>query len=181
MIVSICFNLLNKLLGGSLPPFGSAGVVIEQDDHYLMVELPRGRLVFPGGFMKWHETPEQTARREGYEETGLDLRIGQLINIYHRSSTSLFRMSNICFVYHAEVVGGELRKNIEGKPQWLTEDEIRAHFGEHTQQVLEDYLRYRQLHHDVTAQDRLREDDPPPAEVRRSRYAPALSPLFFKP
>jgi ADP-ribose pyrophosphatase YjhB (NUDIX family) len=143
MIVSLCFNLLNKLLGGSLPPFGSAAVLVEQDDRYLVIELPGGHLAFPGGFMKWDETPAQTAQREGKEETGLDLRIGHLINIYPRASRSLFKMSNICFVYLAEVVGGELHKNIEGKPRWVTENEIRTHFGEDTLVVLDDYLEYR--------------------------------------
>ncbi len=143
MVVSVCFNLLNKLLGGGLPPFGSVAVIVQQDDRYLMVELPRGRLVFPGGFMKWDETPEQAAQREGKEETGLNLHISYLIKVYPRPTTSLFRMSNICFVYYAEVAGGKLRKSIEGKPQWLTEEEIRARFGEHTLGVLDDYLQYR--------------------------------------
>lgn len=147
-LVSICFNLLNKLLGGGLPPFGSVAVIVEQDNRFLMVELPRRRLVFPGGFMKWDETPTQAAQREGKEETGLDLHIGHLINIHSRTSRSLFRMSTICFVYRAEVSGGKLRNNMEGKPLWLTEDEIRAHFGEETLTVLDDYLRYRELHQD---------------------------------
>jgi ADP-ribose pyrophosphatase YjhB (NUDIX family) len=153
MVVSMCFNLLNKLLGGGLPPFGSVAVIVQQDDRYLMVELPRGRLVFPGGFMKWEETPEQAAQREGKEETGLDLHINRLINVYPRARKSLFEMSNICFIYHAEVAGGKLRKSIEGKPQWLTEDEIRARFGPHTLGVLDDYLRHRQLHQDTTTSE----------------------------
>src|SRR5947209_6502920 len=117
MLVSLCFNLLNTLLGGKLPPFASAAVIVEQDNRYLVIELPRGRLAFPGGFMKWRETPVQTAQREGKEETGLDLRIGQLINVYPSISTSMFNMSAACFVYQAEVTGGELRKNMEGKPR----------------------------------------------------------------
>jgi ADP-ribose pyrophosphatase YjhB (NUDIX family) len=157
MVVSMCFNLLNKLLGGGLPPFGSVAVVVQQDGRYLMVELPRGRLVFPGGFMKWEETPEQAAQREGKEETGLDLHIDRLIKVYARPRTSLFMMSNICFVYRAEVAGGKLRKSIEGKPRWLTEDEIRAHFGKDTLTILDDYLHYGLTHHnDVTAQDGLK-------------------------
>lgn len=152
-IVSIYFNLLNKLLGGRLPPFGSAAVIVEQDDRYLVIELPGGRLVFPGGFMKWDETPAQAAQREGKEETGLDLRIGHLFNFYPLPTRSLFKMSNVCFVYCAEVAGGTLHKNIEGKPRWVTEDELRAHFGEHTLGILGDYLEYRQQHQDATTSD----------------------------
>jgi ADP-ribose pyrophosphatase YjhB (NUDIX family) len=142
-LVSICFNLLNKLLGGGLPPFGSVAVIVEQDNRFLMVKLPRGHLVFPGGFMKWDETPTQAAQREGKEETGLDLDIGNLITIQSRPSTTPFRMSTVCFIYQAEVSGGKLRKNMEGTPLWLTEDEIRAHFGEETLGIMDDYLEYR--------------------------------------
>ncbi len=49
--VSIFFNILNTLLGGKLPPLSSAAVIVEEDNRYLVVELPRGRIVFPGGFM----------------------------------------------------------------------------------------------------------------------------------
>ena len=150
MLVSMCFNLLNKLLGGRLPPFGSAAVIVEQDNRYLIIELPRGRLAFPGGFMKWDETPAQAAQREGKEETGLDLRIGRLFNIYPLPTKTLFKMSTVCFVYCAEVVGGELHNNIEGKPRWVTEDELRAHFSESTLGILGDYLRYRQQSRDDT-------------------------------
>ena|SRR5437762_3333139 len=150
MLVSICFNLLNKLLGGGLPPFGSVAVIVEQDNRYLMVELPRKRLVFPGGFMQWQEKPAQTAKREGKEETGLDLHVAQLINIYSRTSTNILKMSTICFVYRAEVLGGTLRKNIEGVPMWVTEDEIRTRLDAYTLGILEDYLRFRQSHWDTT-------------------------------
>ena len=39
--VSLCFNILNVLLGGNLPPFGSAAVLVEEQDRYLVVELPQ--------------------------------------------------------------------------------------------------------------------------------------------
>ena len=150
MLVSISFNLLNKVLGGGLPPFGSTAVVVEQDNRYLVVELPRGKLVFPGGFMKWHEKPAQTAKREGKEETGLDLDIAQLINIYSSTSKNMFKMSTICFVYRANVLGGKLRKNMEGTPRWLTEEEIRTRFDAFSLVLLEDYLHFREIHWDAT-------------------------------
>src|ERR1700730_7290751 len=76
--VSVFFNMLNVLLGGHLPPWGCAAVIVEERDHYLVVELPRGRVVFPGGFMTWREDPKHTAQREAQEETGLLVRVDHL-------------------------------------------------------------------------------------------------------
>lgn len=140
---SIFFNLFNLLLGGKLPPFGSAGVIVEENDMYLVVELPGKHLVFPGGFMTWREDPRQAAQREGHEETGLLLEADDLINFYPCTSTSWLNMSTVSFVYHAKVVGGTLRNNIEGKPLWLPEQEVRARLTGHSRHILDDYLRYR--------------------------------------
>ena len=139
--VSVFFNLLNKLMGGKLPPFGSASVIVEKDGRYLAVELPRGRTVFPGGFMTWKELPPQAAEREGHEETGLQLRALDLIGVYANASDRFTRMSNVGFVYSAEVIGGNLRKTIEGRPRWLSEYELRQRMDAGNLRVLDDYLR----------------------------------------
>lgn len=138
--VSVFFNLLNKLMGGKLPPFGTASVIVEQDGRYLTVELPRGRTVFPGGFMTWKEQPSQAAEREGYEETGLRLRALDLIGVYANASKHMTQMSNIGFVYSAEVIGGKLHKTIEGRPCWLSESELRQRMDTGNLSVLNDYL-----------------------------------------
>jgi ADP-ribose pyrophosphatase YjhB (NUDIX family) len=141
--VSICFNTLNVLLGGKLPPFGSVAVIVEEHDHYLVVKLPGGRVVFPGGFMQWRETSREAARREGQEETGLLLRIGDLIGSYSSVSDTWTSMSTVSNVYYAEVTGGALRDNKEGRPCWLHEEELRMRLSTHSQQILDDYLCYR--------------------------------------
>jgi ADP-ribose pyrophosphatase YjhB (NUDIX family) len=138
--VSIFFNLLNVLLGGKLPPLGTASVVVERNDYYLVVELPREQIVFPGGFMHWREHPMQTAEREGKEETGLQLSIGPLVGYYPAASDSWLNMSNISFVYQAQVLGGSLRVSAEGKPCWLHETELRQRMSEHSLRILNDYL-----------------------------------------
>src|SRR5690349_17819025 len=124
--VSIFFNILNLILGGKLPPFGSACIIVEENDNYLVVELPGKRIVFPGGFMTWHETPQQAAEREGYEETGLELQADALINFYSCASKTWTNMSTISFAFEAHILGGELRPNMEGCPHWLSEPELRA-------------------------------------------------------
>ncbi|GCE11174.1 NUDIX hydrolase [Tengunoibacter tsumagoiensis] len=143
--VSLFFNCINLLLGGRLPPFGTAAVIVEQDEQYLVILLPRGRIVFPGGFMNWREHPREAAMREGLEETGLQLQADHLIGCYSRANTSLFNMSTISFVYHARIVGGRLRKSVEGQPLWLKEEELQRRMDKSSLQLLADYHRYRQI------------------------------------
>ncbi len=142
--VSFCFNLANLALGEKLPPFGSAAVVVEEQGRFLVMLLPGGRAVFPGGFMTWREHPREAAEREGREETGLVLEADDLINFYSLATTSWGALSTISFVYHARVRGGQLRAGMEGRPCWLTEGELRQRMDRHSLRVLDDYLRYRQ-------------------------------------
>ncbi len=137
--VGIFFNILNALLKGNLPPFGCVCILVEQDERYLIVERPEGSLVFPGGFMRWKERSEQTAQREGKEETGLDLRIGNIIGCYTTPSADFAAMSTITIVHRAEVEGGALRSSIEGRPYWVDEETLHSRLEEHYRIILNDY------------------------------------------
>jgi ADP-ribose pyrophosphatase YjhB (NUDIX family) len=68
----------------------SASVVVLRRDAVLMVERARppmlGLWSFPGGKSEQGETPEQTARRELLEETGL--RVGRLLRLGTASPTA---------------------------------------------------------------------------------------------
>ena len=137
--VGIFFNILNVLLKGNLPPFGCVCILVEQDERYLIVERPEGSLVFPGGFMRWRELSEQTAQREGKEETGLDLRIGDIVGCYTTPSIGFAAMSTITIVHRAEVTGGKLRSSIEGRPYWVDEETLRGRLEKHYFVILDDY------------------------------------------
>lgn len=93
--------------------------------------------------MNWRETPQQGAQREGLEETGLHLEIGDMVGCYTLTSDSWTNMSNLSFVFQARVTGGELRDNIEGRPCWLSEDELYVQLNEHGRRILTDYQRQR--------------------------------------
>jgi 8-oxo-dGTP diphosphatase len=139
-IVGIFFNMLNLLLHGNLPPLGSVCVIVVQDGRYLVVERLDGSMVFPGGFMRWNEVSEQTAQREGREETGLDLHIGDLIGCYTTPSTSFSTMSAITIIHRAEVIGGELRGSIEGQPRWVEKAALHSLLPKHYQPIFSVYL-----------------------------------------
>lgn len=142
-VVSICFNLLNLLLFGNLPPLGSVSVLVEENAHFLVIELANKNVVFPGGFIRWRENPAQAACREGREETGLLLRTGNVIGYLTYASTQIDHMSTINIIYEGEVIGGTLRGSVEGRPCWLHENELQERLNQDNRAVLEAYRRYR--------------------------------------
>ncbi len=142
-VVGIVFNVLNFLLIGNLPPFGSVCMIVEDKGRYLVVQRPEGKLVFPSGFIRWREQPAQTVQREGKEETGLDLRVGEVVGYSSVVSAHFSRMSSLTLIYEAEVVGGQLHGSVEGDPCWLDETELRSKLDGQQRNMLECYLRYR--------------------------------------
>ena len=143
-LVGVCFNILNLLLAGNLPPLGSVCVIVEDQDRYLVVERAGGSFVFPGGFMRWRENPLQTALRECEEETGLHLEVNRLIGCSSNISENLTRMSSLTVIYEAEVIGGELKRSIEGQPRWIDESELRMRVYKKQKGILDHFLNYRE-------------------------------------
>lgn len=143
-LVAVCFNILNLLLGGNLPPFGSVCVIVEDQDKYLVVERRQGSFVFPGGLMRWRENPVQTALRECEEETGLRLKVNGLLGCSSTISENFTRMSSLNVIYEAEVIGGELKSSIEGQPCWVDEVELRKRIYTKQRGIFDHFLRYRE-------------------------------------
>lgn len=63
-----------------------AGVLLEREGKVLLarrgIEPRLGAWDVVGGFVKPHELPAETARRETLEETGLDVQLGELFGMY---------------------------------------------------------------------------------------------------
>lgn len=146
-LAGISFNILNVVLAGNLPPLGSICIVVEDRGRYLLLQRPGGELVFPGGFMRWREHPEQTAQREFQEETGLQVRLQHSIIGWHSNvSTHFDRISSLTLVYCGEVTGGEMRGSVEGQPCWLDESELRGMLESRYGGILDEYLEHRKQH-----------------------------------
>lgn len=141
-IAAICFNLLNILLRGNLPPLACVCVIIEDNERYLVIKQRNGQYVFPGGFMRWHEQPAQAAQREAREETGLELNIGNFAGHQVYNSRSLRKISTINLIYDAQITGGTLRASSEGQPYWLSKDEIPAKLSPVAHKIFDAYLAY---------------------------------------
>lgn len=72
---------------------------------------------FPGGAIELGETPEQAAKREAKEETGLEVEINDLIGIYtdcNMEYSSGDKAHSIFIAYRLTPIGGSLRcDNVE--------------------------------------------------------------------
>lgn len=104
-----------------------AANVIKQDGKYLMVQEDKphvkGLWNVPAGYVDVGEEVEQAAVREAKEESGYDVVIDDLIDLYHDTTTEPMK-----HVYASHVVGGELKAQ-EGEimsVEWLTYDEIKT-------------------------------------------------------
>ena len=142
-LVGIFFNILNLLLVGNLPPFGCVCVIVIHQGKILVVERSEGGFVLPGGFMRWREHPLETARRECAEETGIQVQVHGLIDCSPISSTSFSRMSTLTMFYYAEMIGGELKESIEGKPCWQSVEELRKRLQQRQMAILDHYLSHK--------------------------------------
>lgn len=91
-------------------PAPAAGAIIVVDRRLLLVKRSvdpgRGDWCIPAGFGEWSEHPQQTAVRELKEETGLDISIKDLFDIFLGLDDP--RTHAILILYLADVIGGKL-------------------------------------------------------------------------
>lgn len=86
---------------------GVYGVAVHQD-HLLLTQLSSrdreaGRWTLPGGGMEFGETPQETLRREFYEETGLVPEIGAVLDV--RSHVPRPELHVIQMIFEVEAEG----------------------------------------------------------------------------
>jgi 8-oxo-dGTP diphosphatase len=91
-----------------LDPKVAVGTIIATDDARLVlvrraIEPGYGLWVFPGGFVDRGEEVTVAARREALEESGLDVRLDRLLNVYSYPDAAV-----IIIVYAATAIGGSL-------------------------------------------------------------------------
>lgn len=81
-----------------------------------------GKWALPAGFVDAHEDPRHTASREVREETGLDVRITDLLDVFHSSHQP---GASIIIVYAAEVLGGKLQPLDDAEAvAWFSPDDL---------------------------------------------------------
>lgn len=86
LIVIVCLTSCMRQAPPCSPPAQaqqapSAGCFAMQDGFVLVVENLRGLVNLPGGSSKINESAQCTAQRETWEETGLNLEVGNLLTV----------------------------------------------------------------------------------------------------
>lgn len=130
-----------------------AGAIVEQAGKVLLVKRAIepffGHWDVPGGFLEAEEHPEVGARREVFEETGLEVELGGLLGIYMDTyrpgddATAWHHSMN--FFYLATPTGGTLAPNAESSDWgWFGPDELPPDIAyDNGRRVLADWVRLR--------------------------------------
>jgi len=106
-----------------LNPKVVAGTIPEQDGRILLtrrsINPGRGLWTYPGGFVDFGESVTDAAVRETLEETGLQVDLTGLLNVYS------YPGAPVIIVYTARVLGGTLTSCAENdRLEWVTPAEI---------------------------------------------------------
>jgi len=92
-------------------PKVGVGVLVEQEGKVLLVRRavnPQiGKWSIPAGFLDRGEDPRTTATRETREETGLEVQVTSLVDVYF-NPPSPDGGASVFILYRADLVGGEL-------------------------------------------------------------------------
>jgi 8-oxo-dGTP diphosphatase len=129
-----CAHLLQQEVvdGRERPTCPSCGLVVYLNPKIVAAVIPvrdgdvalvrrgmnpgRGLWVFPGGYVDAGENVEDAARREVWEETGLQVRLECLVGVYSRSGEDI-----VLVVYGGVVTGGDLSfGDEEVDAQWFS-------------------------------------------------------------
>lgn len=122
-------------------------IVIEKDDKIVLVtrgiEPFKGILALPGGHVEYGERIEDAAVREVKEETGLDVKIKEVLGVYSDPERS--PNISISTVFIAEIFGGTLRGGDDAKEanfydiKKLKEQDLAFDHW----QIIQDYLKWK--------------------------------------
>ena len=118
-------RLANEL-GHITPKVGADAAIFDADGNILLMRrADDGQWCLPCGWVEPSESPAEAAVRETREESGLDARVVQLVDVFTRKPNSGHGPhAAIAVVYLCDVIGGVLRGSHEGEElrYWRIED-----------------------------------------------------------
>jgi 8-oxo-dGTP diphosphatase len=131
----------------AITPLLSTDIIIEKDNKVILIhreiEPFKNTLTLPGGHVEIGETVENAAIREAKEETGLNIKLKEILGIYSEPKREP-RGHFVSVSFIAEVVDGKLEGSFEGEPKWYSLDEIDFdNMGFDHGQMLRDFIKWK--------------------------------------
>lgn len=113
-------------LGYITPKVGTDAAIFNEHGRILLMQRADGSgWCLPCGFVEPNESPAEGIIREVREETGLEIRINQLVGVFTRKPSAQMGLHTTMSIVHlCEVVGGRLQVSAEGKAleYWSIDD-----------------------------------------------------------
>jgi len=127
-------------------PLVGVGVLVRRGDSVLIVKRRndpgRGLWSIPGGVLELGETLEDAAKREAKEETGVDIAVDSLLDVYNlikKDEAGRIRYHYVLVNYLAHYIKGKLKRNAESSEiRWVKVNELNRY---HTTKTLERLLK----------------------------------------
>lgn len=125
-----------------IDPKVAAAVLIDRGGEVLLVrrvnEPQQGKWSLPAGFIDAGEDPREAAVREVFEETGLQIRVTELLDVITGGDHP--RAANIIILYRGEIEGGRLTAGDDADAAaFFRCDELPVLAFDSTQRVIEDW------------------------------------------
>ncbi|MBZ0289569.1 MAG: NUDIX hydrolase N-terminal domain-containing protein, partial [Anaerolineae bacterium] len=107
--------LFRRELGYITPKVGCNGAVFNPQGHVLLVKRSdNGRWGLPGGYAEVNLSPQDNCRREMWEETGLEVEVGDLVDVFHALPGQYDQPNTIyILLFLCTVTGGTLTPSHE--------------------------------------------------------------------
>jgi 8-oxo-dGTP diphosphatase len=127
-------------------PKVAAAVLVEREGEVLLVQranMPKqGMWTLPAGFVDAGEDPQEAAKRECQEETGLQISIQSLLDVFYGKEHE--RGADIVILYRGKVVGGFLRAMDDAqKVAFFGPEELPTLAFDATQKAIHSWLETR--------------------------------------
>jgi 8-oxo-dGTP diphosphatase len=122
-----------------IDPKVAVAVLIEDAGRLLLIKRgnspEQGKWSMPAGFVDAREDPARAAEREALEETGLQVRVTGLLEVYARDRST--DGADILIVYRAQVTGGQLSPGDDAEAVgYFRPDELPELAFDSTEQII---------------------------------------------
>jgi ADP-ribose pyrophosphatase YjhB (NUDIX family) len=139
-------GFFRRELGYITPKVGCAGAVFNDDGHLLLIKRSdNGKWGLPGGYAEVNLSPEENLHRELHEETGMEVEIISLVNVYHvlPGEYSWQPYTVYSLVYLCRPIGGELTPSHETLELGFFDlNSVTDWYGNHSKRAQDAYTQW---------------------------------------